>query len=106
MLGFAPLRVGIGYSRTETGRDSFVAALERAQLDGRWVFPDASEDLVLLGYGGMPTPNSFLVLHRPRNGPSFQPLGTLGAPLALEAVVPGKVTPAEDGRREISRGRV
>lgn len=79
MFGFAPRRVGIGYARDEAARDDLVSAIEDARAQDGWVFPEATEDLVLLGHGRMPTPDAFLVLHRPRRGQSFQRLGMLSA---------------------------
>ncbi|MCP3063083.1 hypothetical protein LXT21_30340 [Myxococcus sp. K38C18041901] len=63
MVGYAPLRVMIGYGRDANHVEEYVTAIRESAIKGKWRYPPAVEDLVLIGHGEM-TPRGFKVVNR------------------------------------------
>lgn len=76
MLGLAPLRVMIGYTKTKTERQSRVEWINHSADKYCWKYPDSSEDLLLLGYRQMKH-GDFLVAFRGNEEHQWSVLGSL-----------------------------
>lgn len=76
MLGFAPLRVMIGYTKTKSERQSRVDWVNSSAEEYNWKYPDFSEDLLLLGYRAMKH-GDFLVSLRSNGENRWSELGSL-----------------------------
>lgn len=64
MVGYAPLRVMVGYTKTQAECSDRIDWLNQAVNENQWNFPPQTEDLVLVGYQAMEH-GDFLVAHRP-----------------------------------------
>ncbi|MBZ4395346.1 hypothetical protein OWM54_19370 [Myxococcus sp. MISCRS1] len=63
MVGYAPLRVMIGYCQNLERTAEYVTAIRKSASEGNWRYPPGVEDLVLIGHGRM-TPRGFKVVNR------------------------------------------
>lgn len=85
MAAQAPLRVMIGYAPTPADWPVRLGAINEVIQSSGWTFPEASEDLILVGTSVMPDPRHFVVFHRPVGGLAFRHAGMLGEAPALPA---------------------
>jgi hypothetical protein len=81
MVARAPLRVMIGYVATDDERTARLSDINRIAAESHWMFPDETEDLVLIGTTSMPTPQSFAVCLRSAGVAQFRYVGNLGTPI-------------------------
>lgn len=77
VMGWAPLRVMIGYVPIGHEPHERLAQINAAAVAGRWAYPDGCTDLALVGPYRMETPRSYLVLHRPAGAGAFATWGEL-----------------------------
>lgn len=74
LCAFAPLRVAIGYARNAAERKTWIDEANAAVGREHWTFPQETEDLLVLGFGGM-TVDDFGFHLRGRGAKNWLPLG-------------------------------